>query len=149
MPTNHDKKEDEVPKYQQFWGSLQGRNYITLNLRAKEEAHMVLVEYPHILTTRNYEIRFGELHGTWIRIYLPNGDLCSEFYENGLLDENTIKPFWVSWDENRIRVGHGLTNGERTIITCEPTTIMTVNAFSIDSGGQSVSTWLFIPAKGW
>ena len=145
MPT---KRDDEMDiKYEQFWVSLHGKKSITLNLRAKEEAHMLLAEYLHVKTHLAYEIRFGELHGTWIRIYRPNGDLCSEFYENGLLDENKHKPFWVSWLEGRIRVGHGYTSGERTLITCEQTG-WAFTALSIDSGSQSLSTWLFTASKG-
>ncbi len=64
------------------------------------------------------------------------------------MDENAHKPFWVSWEEGRIRVGSGLSNGVKPLVTCTPTSVLTVSALAIDSGDQTPATWLFNSAKG-
>ena len=150
MPTRRKRDTDNMEyKYEKCWGGLQGKNFMTFNLRAKEDAHLLLAEYLHVKSNLAHEIRFGELNGMWIRVYHPDGTLCSEHSETGLVDENSYKPFWVSWEEQRIRVGKGLVTGERTLTTCEAATTLSVNAFSIDSGEQNVATWVLSDAKGW
>ena len=151
MPVERDNNGAGLNLYGLFWGSVQGKNFMTFSLQAKQDAYLLLAEYMHVKTHLAYEVRFGE-NTSWLKIYHPDGSLCAELEEPGLLDENFYKPFWVSWEGGYIRVGYGLFSGQSTLITCESMndspSSMAVSAFSVDAP-SSMASWMFSDAKGW
>ena len=76
-----------------------------------------------------------------IRIATARGNLV-EYLQNGLLDENEFRSFWVSWVGGNIKVGTGSAVGQNTFMEHQSSQEINFIGYS-GSGGRYNLEWKF------
>ena len=62
---------------------------------------------------------------------------------SNLLDANNYKPFWISWEDNTIRVGRGYFYGQELLAEATDPNPRLITALGFSTGYQNSGQWQF------
>ena len=123
--------------------------YITIDIKACNDAHLALSATPYNRDADTYEIVLGGTKNTKSAIRSkPLGKNEVEKETKGLMECDNYLSFWVSWSSGRIEVGKGSMYGEKPIMSWIDPNPHSVNAVSVATGWGSQGEFLYREPEG-
>ena len=122
------------------------RQYFTFSLEACRSAHIALAEVPGNASSKSYEVVLGALDNVRTIIIgersTPWDNVTVSKETPFVLDCFYPRDFWITWDNQTIKVGRGLTFNDKIIEWKVPTSMLhPVNAVGISTDTRSVGLW--------
>jgi Farnesoic acid 0-methyl transferase len=106
-----------IHNYNQLSKTIFEQTSIVVRVQSCRDAHVALSEMFNNIQTRTYEVIIGG-NGNQ-NSFIRDLDTSAEFQRvdtPGIMDCNNYKAFWVSWADNRIKVGRGADVGESSFL---------------------------------
>ena len=95
-----------------------------------------------------YEIILGENLDTFSEISVVGTNEMVRVATPLVVSCEEIKPFWITWFQNRIMVGRGSTPFVDTFMELSPNTTFEVRGISLTSSGDTLGQWIFPKTTG-
>ena len=121
---------DTNPKWLQL---LPGTNWMYLQVAGSDVNVTLSARYRD--TSRVYVITLGSQKDI-IELWRDRESI-EEAHAPNLLELQTLKEFWVSWENGRIQIGQGRFRGLRTVIDFEDQRPYDVSAIALSSANQA------------
>ncbi|XP_045191095.1 uncharacterized protein LOC123547911 [Mercenaria mercenaria] len=129
---------------------------VTFAVKACNDAHIALSKTKGLDSSDTYEIVIGGWSDSEsvIRDCKQCAHMDEVHHKSHPLSCSQPHPFWVSWDNNYIRVGKGNTVGEQQFMVWNDTDPHPVNYVAVSTGFGSTGDWTFfrdtyMPGKFW
>ena len=126
------------------------RSSFTFQVRADEEAYLILCKDPGITDEYSYHIVMGLQGGdtTEVRKQPPETETKSFLTHEILTCPSFACEMWVSWTNGVIKLGEGQTVGERSIFEWRDVKPHEINALSLASRADTDGRWEFHQQQG-
>ena len=124
---------------------------VTFRVRAKSNAYVALSSVYGETTDKTYEIVIGGWENTKSVIRSSgNGPAIKETTTPGILNEEELRPFWISWKRQVIEVGEGSRRGQGRILHWQvpQSKQHSVNCMSVSTGEGATGEWEFVEYLG-
>ncbi|XP_013402294.1 uncharacterized protein LOC106167937 isoform X1 [Lingula anatina] len=123
------------------------KTWITFRLRAGCNGNIALSSIYGETDSKTYEIQLGgrDNNRSMIR-HGGHGAIYAETYTRGVLNPQEFRPFWISWDGGKIRVGRGNKKYKRSFLewTIPEEKMHSVNCLAVATGEGSDGQWEFV-----
>ena len=125
------------------------RNYFMFNLKACEEAYVILSKDPGVSENDAYQFVMGleSNSKSEIRKQSPDTETKSFTTENILSCDETL-PFWITWTSGMFELGKGHTLGSDRLIEWRDTRPYDINGLSLASRHATPAEWDFFQDAG-
>ena len=124
-------------------------NSITFSVKAANDAHVLLSE--EVATSfqqnRYVEVVLGGWSNEESIIRVLHQDSKIQYPEDkvptpNILDARSYRDFWISWDQNMVKVGKGLAVGQRMIMKKSNLSNLNIRHIRIWNGYGSGGVWM-------
>lgn len=134
--------------YDSFWMTVYDDHSLVFTVQACSNAQLILCELPGIAGSNCFEyvIGYNQNKETILRKG-KGGQVVSTVSSPNVLNCNDLKALWVSWSDNIIAFGRGITAGVSRILNYKDTSQLKINAFSVATVGVTAH-WQFHEVDG-
>ena len=134
--------------YKTYWMTVFDTHYLIFTVRACSNAHIILANRPGIADFDSFEIIIGynDNKETVIRRG-PSAAILKNVSTPGILNCTELRDMWMSWEDNLISVGRGISAGINRILEYRDESKMKINAASFATAGTR-GIWEFNEVKG-
>ena len=133
-----------------MWVTL-NKDSFRFSVKACWDVHVALAIHPfdnNTNTSMSHEVVIGTGRNTVSGIRdLRNNSFIAENFTGGILDCNEFRNLWISWADNQLMVGKGITIRQSTVLRLNGFN-QTTRAVSLTTGYEASGDWVVAKSEG-
>ena len=142
-------KSDGTYDYYRYHLTVIGRTSNIFSLKACHDGHVGLAEVVGLSSLTMYEIVIGGWQNSKSVIRRARqGTIEVEASTPNILDCNSARNFWLSWEDGVIQFGTGGIVGQTRILSYTDPNPYTVNSLTVATAEGQIGDWRFFSGQG-